>query len=258
MADCSSSSEEVEYDSCESDDEKVVVKTVTVVPRVKRRVKSWNSSELCMDDNIRTYGLNRVLDEKHSLILKKGIKENGYVQGIITIAQIGDKKYILNGQHRYRALKKLLEENFRIDKISVEIYYVKKKADLIRLYNESNCLVKEGAFKISTIVANVIGKLMDRFPTEIRQSNRNKNYIDSRVLREALERIFNTFNPDDMFKHICDFNDEMLLRPNKNLLKLTKRKTFTNVKIDLYKRQGFILGIDDEFQFLKDIKKNYY
>ena len=51
----------------------------------------------------------------------------------------------------------------------------------------------------------------------------------------------------------------MLLRPNKNLLELTKREaTFTNEKIDLYKRQGFILGIDDKFKFLTDIKDNYY
>ena len=46
----------------------------------------------------------------------------------------------------------------------------------------------------------------------------------------------------------------MLRRPNKNLIKLF----FNKDKINNYKRKGFILGIDDDFLFLQEIKIKYY
>ena len=257
MADCSSDDE---YNSCdclsedEHDREPIVIKS-----RYVKKNKTWDSKYICNNEKIKNYHLNRRIDGQHILNIKKGVKSNGYVLGIITLGKVNRSYYIINGQHRYAALKELLKEGCIIENIPVEVYHLSYTTELRKLYNESNCLVKESASVIYELVADVIENLEARF-NNIRASNKNKGNIDSRTLRDEMEKRFKeTFDPNKMFKLVCEQNDEMIRRPNDNLRKLTKRKkVFNDEYIEKCKAKGFILGIDDNFKFLNKIQKDYH
>lgn len=219
---------------------------------------SWNQLFDC--DNIEIPDFQRILDiNKVNQIVEfqknNYIKENKYKYfGVITICICDDKKYLIDGQHRYYSMKKLYETYKHNSNCNIEYITVSHLNDVNQYYEIINKNTPLPDYKFTkenkTLLENVCLYFQEKYPdiwSKTQRSRRPCIFFNS--FQESLGFIKENINietKEEFIKIIEDKNESY-----KNL----KKEDFKNINDNMLnkaKERNFYLGL-----FTFDINEPY-
>ena len=150
--------------------------------------------------------------------------ENGQLfLGMFTIVVFKNKNYLIDGQHRFYAVKKLMSKFDMSDlKVVINYIYVKSYSDIMKHFCRINnnvkvksfylddspfkCMIKDATLMLCDIYPNIIND------SKVKRSRYNRPYIKRSILNESLYDLFNmceNVTIDHIIKFINICNDEI-------------------------------------------------
>ena len=187
----------------------------------------------------------------------KSKKHFNFVGNInINCCQADNKNYLIDGQHRYHAIKRLCNRGYKNEMIKIEIMEVKTYNEVIANYNllNKNTPLPEFIAGIDEdIPKRAFISLRNEFPNIWKTCKKPKKpYINQNDFQEALGFLTLKLNElnifpggikqEDLKKLIIDKNNKMKLWPTESYEKIRK-----GVKWEQYKKEadkhGFYLGM---------------
>jgi len=208
------------------------------------------------------WAYNRHLDYLRVKQLEKGILESQYVHGIFTIARKEDKMYIIDGQHRHRALQNLYENKDNISvadiPIIISIYDLNNDAEIVELFKKvNNTKPLDPKETPDAVIINVVNELGKQYPKAI-HFDRNKTvypYILAKELQEKIRTInIENITTDMLLKEIRKLNFKWsTISPTK----IPNVKTpLTQGAVNKARTSGFYLGLDTKFSWVEALEEN--
>jgi hypothetical protein len=221
-------------------------------------VKFYASDARDFIPNIKLWSSQRSVNQNHINDLVNCLKKRNHFIGTFKIVRDKEKKMrLIDGQHRFLAIKKIMENDCTFNmNIVIELYETDNfdSEYTISLFKEANSCLNVSDADLPNIIANkVIKKLCDRFPNmiiEIIEGKRcNRPRINKRELYLKLkEYIHETHKTeDDVLKQILDKNNDYGLRG---------RQTFKQASVTMFekcKETGLYLGLDLDFDWMNYI-----
>lgn len=217
-------------------------------------VKFYASDARDFIPNIKLWSSQRSVNQNHINELIECLKKRNHFIGTFKIVRDKEKKLrLIDGQHRFLAIKKIMENNSSFNmNIVIELYETDNfDSDYtINLFKEANSCLNVSEADLPNIVCNkVIKQLCERFPNmiiEIKEGKRcNRPRVDKRELylklREYIQETHK--NENEVLQEILNKNNEYGLRG---------RQTFKNVSVSMFekcKETGFYLGLENDFKF---------
>jgi 5-methylcytosine-specific restriction endonuclease McrA len=198
-------------------------------------------------------------------------RRNGFYNflGTINLHYCRDDKkyYLVDGQHRYNAVKKIAE-NFEDFDIIIEVIIIEKKEFLLENYNliNKNTPLPELSDNINTITHKLIFLHFEKqfnkiwtLSTRPRRPNLNKNHF-----QEALSYLIEKLNSDDSNYYIKLISEHNNRVSNWNIDRIGNMKNLKdpNKTLDICRENGCFLGLfphtTDEFHYrwVSDIIRN--
>jgi len=217
--------------------------------------------------------INRKLTQEHFMeiynIQNNNLKNNKpiYFAGIVTLCNYNNKLYIIDGQHRIKAMRKLFKKyknidnrindvTFRVDLIDVNTY-----EDMIDILKMINTIVQLDIESLKIQAKNDIRIFFEdnfKFGKRCilsRSSRCMRPYIcETKLLDEICkyDKLIN-LDKDLLFKLINDINKKYSKYETKKLL--FNNKTITSNMKNTAKALNCYLGFDTDFDWIKDINK---
>lgn len=219
-------------------------------------VKFYSTDARDFVNNTTNYFGQRDLNETHvNNLVQNVLKTNHFVGTIKIVRDKNDKLRMIDGQHRFEALKRIMKINSKFNiNLIIELY----DTDLITsdktisLYNSANNVLNVNVEDLSSINAHkTIKKLDEKFPRmimDIKDGTRcNRPRMCKKELYQDLKNIFinNDVTSDFLTNRILQENNEAGLLP---------RSSFKNVSQSTYnkaKESGFYIGLYKNIRFLK-------
>jgi hypothetical protein len=173
--------------------------------------------------NLFPYRHQREYNQDHVDVLKKGLIQTGYLYHPIVLIHIPERKEIsiIDGQHRFKALKSILEiareAQGDVD-IQVQIEMIECEDDdtkVMKIYKNVNTCQPIDMNKIISEVdyVSVIQKLKIKFGKDaIKENTRNfKHYIIESNLKKELmsHKLLTKYSEDELIKRIIRMNDDL-------------------------------------------------
>lgn len=225
-----------------------------------KQIKTYKWSELFENENIEIPDIQRILDiKKVDEIVKYQtdyyMKNNEYIFfGVITICENRDKKYLIDGQHRYFSMKKLYENYKRDSSCNIEIISVNSLEQVNEYYEIINKNTLLPNFKFTkqekTVLNNVCKHFQLKYPNIWSSSQRSRRpHIYFNSFQESISFIREKMNIDDPDKLI-----NIIEEKNKSYENSSK-ESFKNVNDNMINKAnewGFYLGL-----FTFDINEEY-
>ena len=199
--------------------------------------------------NLMPYRHQREYNQDHVDVLKKGLIQTGYLYHPIVLIHIPERKEIsiIDGQHRFKALKSILEiareAQGDVD-IQVQIEMIECEDDdskVMNIYKNVNTCqpIDMNKIVLEEDYVKVIQKLKNKFGKDaIKENSRNfKHYIIESNLKKELisHNLLIKYSEDELIKRIVRMNDD-LKEKQKLLCKLPE------VTTRLCEKNNFWLG----------------
>lgn len=105
----------------------------------KKKVSILRDS-LSIPDIQRVVSKDRISDIYHSILQKYENKQEFYVLGVLTVVKIGNKEYLIDGQHRFSAYLQLFDEkNFDTEVVvnTIQCNTYKQMRELFNMVNNT-------------------------------------------------------------------------------------------------------------------------
>ncbi len=201
--------------------------------------------------NLFPYRHQREYNQDHVDVLKKGLIQTGYLYHPIVLIHIPERKEIsiIDGQHRFKALKSILESSLNgeieVD-IQVQIEMLECEDDdnkIMNIYKNVNTCqpIDMNKIVLEQDYVKVIQKLKNQFgKTVINDNVRNaKHYlIESKLKAELLSHnLLIKYSEDELIKRIIRMNDD--LKEQQELLGKLSDEAFKKCE-----KNNFWLGTD--------------
>ncbi|ULY68459.1 hypothetical protein [Chlorella virus XW01] len=218
-------------------------------------------------DNLKKLSLNRKLNYSHwneLLNFYKSIEgEEILIPNIISVGLFNNKFYILDGQHRIKAIKELLKYKKIKVKITLNLYIVNERKELLILIDKINSsLLLSFDLNISNDILELIEMIKNKF--HIIKNNEKKSILiesNKKAVRPFLSEyklvnklkelnIIGINKPDKILKKILKINNKykLILQENpKHFTFLTKKMIETATSYDCY------LGLDKNYEWIDNI-----
>tara|TARA_B100000963_G_C22598319_1_gene658978 strand:+ start:248 stop:1354 length:1107 start_codon:yes stop_codon:yes gene_type:complete len=227
-------------------------------------IETCKWSELFRYSNVEIPDFQRILDRdkvKQIVEYQKNnyMKENKYKYfGVITFCICDDKKYLIDGQHRYFSMKKLYHDYGHDSSCNVEYIQVNNLNEVNQYYEIINKNTPLPDYKFTkedkTIIERVCIHFQEKYPyiwSKNERSRRPHIYFNS--FQESLIFIKNYMNFDPVFSTAEKFI-EKIEEKNESYKKL-KKDDFKNVNekmLEKAKEWNFYLGL-----FVVDLNEDY-
>ena len=240
---------------------------------ISNNVFYHNNNIICslVDNKILNYlkklSLNRKLNYSHwnnLLNFYKSIdNEEILIPNIISIGLFDNKFYILDGQHRIKAIKELLKEKNVKVKINLNLYIVSQRKELLTLIDNINkSLLLTFDVNISNDILELIEMLKDKF--FIIKNNQKKSIImesNKKAVRPFLSEYklgdkFKEYNiiginkPDKIFRKIIKINNKYKLLVEENPKQFN---SITNTMIETANSYNCYLGLDKNYEWINNL-----
>lgn len=198
--------------------------------------------------NLKPYWAQREQDQIHINTISNGIKYSGGLYHPIIVANIKPREQycILDGQHRYEALKRLSETQLSILQIQVDVISFEQDDDkwILQQYefiNTTKTFMKE-ELKDEINVSEIINEINRRFKSkrikDVNITHKQNSKINIKHMKSELLKRVHRLN--DPVNKIIQYNDEC----NKNYEEMFKHiRIGKNVKQECIDRK-FWLGIN--------------
>ena len=260
------SQEELEQDSQEESEEELEEQSI-----VYESLYNYNedimfvkmSVENLLKVNVWAY--NRKLDPKHVFNIKKQIVKNKYIHGIFSVVYFTDfsenineqgNYYLIDGQHRYKALEQIKNKHL-IKDVIVNIYNVNSEEEIIKLFKDINNTKPLNPKETPNLkIISAIEKLEKDYPDAIKNGDKTVYpYLLKKNIQERLKRIKFPENKTSMDIYNC------LKKLNANYGKLNineipnARKKLSQACINKGKTSNFYLGFDDKWSWIEEIQE---
>jgi hypothetical protein len=173
--------------------------------------------------NLMPYRHQREYNQDHVDVLKKGLIQTGYLYHPIVLIHIPERKEIsiIDGQHRFKALKSILEiareAQGDVD-IQVQIEMIECEDDdskVMNIYKNVNTCqpIDMNKIVLEEDYVKVIQKLKSKFGKDaIKENTRNfKHYIIESNLKKELmsHNLLTKYSEDELIKRIIRMNDDL-------------------------------------------------
>jgi len=206
---------------------------------------------------IEIYSGQRPVSEVHILNLLECLKLGHDFKGTFKLIHClkENEVYIIDGQHRFYAFREMmaLDPNFNRNVI-IELYSTDESTseNTIQLFKDANNCKNIETTEIPVFDAlQIVDELSKQFPDMIRfgDSKRvNRPRISKQELTTKIRQLIQSTgkNKDEILRIILEANEKFDLSEESKKKKKITRNMIENCK-------GFHLGLDDDFQWLRDI-----
>jgi len=252
----------VPEETVESDEEYIESDNEDVVIVDYKPLYEYNDqitfARICIDEllKIDLWAFNRPLDIKHVKEIKSQIIKTKYIHGIFCIAYlINEKKYyIIDGQHRYTALKDIKKKHL-IKDVVVNIYTVEQEQDIVQLFKDINNTKPLSPKETpNLVIVSALEKLETDYPEAIKNGDKTVYpYLLKKDIHERLKQI--DINCDANELYLC------IKRINK-LYSKTKITEIPNVRskitvntVKKTKTSNFYLGLDEKWSWIEQVEE---
>ncbi len=221
-------------------------------------VKYYSSDIRDFIPNIKLWSSQRSINFKHVEELIKCLKIKNHFIG--TFKLIRDKENnirLIDGQHRFEAIKKIMENDSSFNmNIIIELYETDSMDSdyTINLFKEANSCLNVKETDLPNIIANkIIKNLCEKFPNMIIDILDGKRCNRPRINKREL--YLNLKN----YAHVSHKTEEEILEQilvKNNAYGLRSRQTFKNatkIMYDKCKETGLYLGLDLNFEWINYI-----
>jgi hypothetical protein len=255
----SNKEEIIENKELESDNESVEEDFLNCMMYEDDYVKFYSSDARDFIPNIKLWSSQRSVNQKHIDELVECLKKRNHFIGTFKIVRDKQKNMrLIDGQHRFLAIKKMMEHDSSFNmNIVIELYETDNLDSdyTINLFKEANLCLNVSDADLPNIIANkIIKKLCDQFPNmiiDIKDGKRcNRPRINKREfymkLKEYIQETHKT--EDEVLQQILAKNIDYGLRG---------RQTFKQASIAMFekcKETGFYLGLDHNFEWMNYIE----
>jgi len=213
------------------------------------------------------WSLNRKLNIQHWNRIYKSYKEeinddsSLIINNTISLGLYENNFYIIDGQHRTKAVQELLKDYVFTCKIRVDLYYTNNYDDMIKVLSDINStfplnIENELLSTINNILTHMKNKYSHPKSNIFTCKKSNRPYINENDMIEKLRKakfLISSNNINSVLKNIDKINEEYSqLDPNK--LKFDKKK----ISVRMITRAGSyscFLGFDTEFNWINRIDK---
>lgn len=197
-----------------------------VIPEIQRIIETNKVNDIVM------YQLNELKETNKTNFL-----------GVLSLNKLDDKYYLIDGQHRFRALKKLYEEYAHDIEIFIEIVQIKNSSELKENYFILNKNTQLPELLDIETDKSLLKELMEYF---------QEKYPD--IWSNKSTRIYRPFINFNYFQETLDYLiNEIKILDSKKLIKLIEDK---NENLKSWERTKFN-GITDS-QYEKAVKWKFY
>lgn len=211
--------------------------------------------------NIKIWSAQRKLDDNHVNKLMACLKNNKHFIGTFKVVRSGDDIRLIDGQHRFMALKRVMENDSKFNmNVIIELYETTtlESEKTISLFREANnCLNVEIDDMPDIAVTNVIEFLQREYPDMLKDVCSEKRcyrpFLNKRKLYNRLKDyvIENDVDEKYMRNGINKQNREYGMISIK-----TFSKKFGKTSNSMYakcKDSGLYLGLDSTFSWIKNM-----
>ncbi len=224
-------------------------------------VKYYSTDARDFIPNIKLWSTQRSVNQEHVQDLIKNLKTHNSPHFIGTFKIIRDKegnKRLIDGQHRYYAIKKIMSENSKFNmNLIVELYETDHldSERSINLFQEANSCLNVSKNDMPNILANnIIKNLSIRFKGMIIDVKDGKRCNRPRINKRELYLKLKTYiqetlkNEDEILQQIVSINNDYGCHGRQ-----TFKKTTTEM-FEKCKNSGWYLGLDLNFEWLNKIE----
>ena len=204
--------------------------------------------------NIPCWAYNRSLDRQHSRKLCTMIIKNQHIHGVVSIVNVDDKLYLIDGQHRQDAIIRAFSKNYDCSDIPiiVAIYEVEndlKAVELFKQINNSKPLTPKDT--PDSIIIDVTSQLGKDYPQAI-HFDKNKTvypYLLAKDLQERLRSIcLDDITSKKLLSEIRKLNLEYSRMKLSKIPNVIPKLTKGNAK--KAQTSGFYLGLDKSWSWV--------
>ena len=207
--------------------------------------------------DLEIYMYQRQKNEEHIKKLEEGIKKTGYLYHNLILVDIPSKYTIsiVDGQHRYEALKSIIKNEYNITTICVDVIKIDDENHLIELYESINHYLPHDMEKIREdrryieFVKMIKEKFGDKSITD-NQVNR-KHYLREKLLKEKIqeEKLLSKYTEEELCERIIAYNK----KKGKEILKDKKKYSSSLKDIERCKERNFWLGFKPIDDWIKNL-----
>ena len=234
----------------------VTYKKILVSDVIKQiEVPSWQRllSNDHVDEIYDTIKKQFAVEEKSGLSQPK-------VFGVIEIAQHGDKYYILDGNHRMNAYKRIFEIIHKDLFVVLNVIQVQREQEARDLFDKINNSVPlvELPIGVTREKSNEVIRLLRQKPfgKMIKGIKKvNPPFVCANKLQHVIAINLKRKSTNEIVELICDLNEKFLKRDDNYFINLpnNRRKTKMAVYLKHCRDYGFILGLLDLNKMFYDI-----
>lgn len=221
-------------------------------------VKFYYSDARDFVPNMITWSSQRNLNLSHIQSLVDSLKKLPHFMGTFKIVRDEDGIVrLIDGQHRFHALKTIMENDskFNCDLI-LELYETDKidSESTIQLFRNANTVLNIESKDMPDLMSHrLVERMCGRYPKMIIESEIDKRVNRPRMNKRELYLKLKEFltetilDEEDIYKQIVDIN---------NVYGMRKRELFKKITDLMYlkaKQSGFYIGLDSNFEWVNKI-----
>ena len=214
------------------------------------------------------WSLNRQLNIQHwnkiYKVYEKELNEdsNLIINNTIAIGLYENNFYIIDGQHRIKAVQELLKKYIFSCKIRVDLYYTNNYNDMIQVLTDINSTFPLNIEnKLLSNINNILTYMKNKFchpkSTIVRFKKSRRPFINENEMVDKLRDskfIISCTNLNSIYKKIDKINDEYSTVDNINELRFGNKKITENMWLKAASYSCF-LGFDTNFTWIDRIDK---
>ena len=210
---------------------------------------------------IKIWAQQRPINKEHLKTLVESVLSEKHFKGNMKILRDKDGECrLIDGQHRYYALKNIMEKDSKFNiPLVLEVYetdYLESEKS-IKIFKEvNNCLNMELSDLPNIQANNILCSLIERFPkifVDVKEHKRvNRPRINKRIFYRKLKEYFmdSSCNEKDLLKQILEKNKIYGMRGRKGFQEIT------NQMYEKSKKNGFYLGLEKNFNWMNYLEWN--
>ena len=221
-------------------------------------VKFYATDARDLVPNIKIWSTQRSINQDHVKELINNLKNHNHFIGTIKVVRDElNNIRIIDGQHRFCAIKKLIEKDSKFNmNIILELYETDNldSEKTMNLFHEANSCLNVSKNDMPNVIANsIVRNLCQRFPKmiiEVKEDKRcNRPRINKRELYLKIKNYVSetSRNESDILEQIFEKNNDYGCRG---------RQTFKNTTTQMFQKckdSGLYLGLDLNFEWLNKI-----
>lgn len=209
---------------------------------------------------IENWAFNRPLKPKRVRELKGEIKAaGGRSLGFYTVGKLGNRCYLVNGQHRRAALTELFEENQDFNTtLFIELYPVNSEEEIVQLFRKVNNTEPLDPRETPNIaVMDAVNALAKEYNIAIKNSGEKSVYYPHIAMKELSERIKPLIRETTTGTQIVTLVNKLnsrYSRMNINTIPNVRQPLLAKT-VEKARKSRFYLGLDEQWSWLLDFEK---